>query len=124
MGTGAMVITIVLTGLALTISAWLTICMINMINVWCIAMIAVLTNHVYAYPVPSNASYLWCMGLTLMLIFVLRIVTGVILVTEPMAGVCHILVHMILSNMGRIAPGLHAIGSTMVMAVMLVHMLR
>jgi hypothetical protein len=86
--------------------------------------LAVLTNHVFAYPVSSNVSYMWAVGLTLTLILILRLLTGIILVTEPMVGVLHILVHMILSNVGRIAPGLHAIGSTMVMAVLLLHMLR
>jgi heme/copper-type cytochrome/quinol oxidase subunit 1 len=86
--------------------------------------LSVLRNHVYAYMVPGNISYLWCFGLTLLIVFVLRIVTGVCLVTEPMHGVGSILFHMIMSIMGRIAPGLHAIGSTMVMAVLFLHMLR
>jgi len=95
----------------------------NLVWNWYNSM-AIIRNHVYAYPVPSNISYLWCFGLTLMIIFILRIITGVCLVSEPMMGVGSILFHMIMSNMGRIAPGLHAIGSTMVMGVLFMHMLR
>ena len=94
----------------------------------CVSMsyscIGILRNHVYAYPVPGNISYMWCFGLTLLVVFVLRIVTGVTLVSEPMMGVGNILFTMIMSNFGRIAPGLHAIGSTMVMAILFLHMLR
>jgi ubiquinol-cytochrome c reductase cytochrome b subunit len=100
--------------------------MLEMTNMGVFAPVTlgIIRDHVFAYPVPSNISYLWCMGLTLMIIFVLRIITGVCLVSEPMMGVGSILFHMIMSNMGRIAPGLHAIGSTMVMAVLFMHMLR
>jgi quinol-cytochrome oxidoreductase complex cytochrome b subunit len=66
---------------------------------------AIIRNHVYAYPVPSNISYAWCFGLTLLMVFVLRIVTGVTLVSEPMAGAGNILFTMIMSNFGRMAPG-------------------
>merc|ERR1712178_493682 len=86
--------------------------------------LAVMGNHLLAYQVPANISYLWCFGPTLMILFILQVLTGVCLVSEPMLGVGHILMHMIMSNVGQIAPGLHAIGSTMVMAVLFCHMLR
>lgn len=104
---------------------WLAIMSVTMLmSASALSNMAIVTNHLLSYPVPSNVTYKWAVGLTLTVVFILRIVSGMVLVTEPMLGVLHILVHMILSNMGRIAPGVHAIGSTMVMGLLLLHMLR
>jgi quinol-cytochrome oxidoreductase complex cytochrome b subunit len=59
-----------------------------------------------------------------MLFFIFRVVTGVVLVTTPMNGIANILATMFLSSQGRIAPGMHAIGSSAVMFLIILHMLR
>jgi quinol-cytochrome oxidoreductase complex cytochrome b subunit len=87
-------------------------------------MLSVVHAHLVEYRLSSNMDYLWCFGLTLMLVFIVRILTGVVLVSEPMCGIGTILSTLTLSSLGRIAPGFHAIGSSMVMFVQILHILR
>ena len=68
--------------------------------------------------------YLWALGFALIVFFFARILSGVVLVSFPMNGISRILTTMFLSSMGRIAPGLHAIGSSLVMFFMMLHALR
>jgi quinol-cytochrome oxidoreductase complex cytochrome b subunit len=59
-----------------------------------------------------------------MVLFIVRILTGMFLVTTPMTGIGPILTAMLLTSWGQISPGVHAIGSSAVMFVMLLHVLR
>ena len=85
---------------------------------------SVVSGHLVTYMLSGAQDYQWCFGLTLMRVFIVRIISGMILVSEPQCGIGLILSTMTLSSYGQIAPGVHGIGSSQVRAVRIQHILR